>query len=218
VDEYRDEVKDMQFKLESSWKPAEESQTVKKMEKGTKGNLYRLMKDEYEQRFKKNSELFDNYRASINEFVYLREDLRGSFTLAFDYEKMGQGQLNMLNESMLKYYLSKTFMLDKSKFRFLRSEELYETMPNQKKQTKILKLVMEVVAEDQARVSHLFKNVKAQIKDGTSLLYDFMPLYFGMNLGSSGFSTHHNLKEFGLLSKIGLVIDGEDYVISVMRN
>lgn len=66
-----------------------------------------------------------------------------------------------------------------------------------------MKIVIEVVAEDQGRVSQLFKNVKAQIKDGTSLLYDFMPLYFGMNLGSSGFSTHHNLKDFSLLSKIG---------------
>ena len=67
-------------------------------------------------------------------------------------------------------------------------------------------------------MAHLFKNVKAQIKDGTSLLYDFKPLYFGMNLGSSGFSTHHNLKDFLLLSKVGQVIDGEDYVVSVMRN
>ena len=64
----------------------------------------------------------------------------------------------------------------------------------------------------------MFKQVKAQIKDGTSLLYDFMPLYFGMNLGSSGFSTHHNLKDFALLSKTGQVIDGEDYVVSVLRN
>ena len=60
--------------------------------------------------------------------------------------------------------------------------------------------------------------MKAQIKDGTSLLYDFRPLYFGMNLGSSGFSTHHNLKDFALLSKTGQIIDGEDYVVSVMRN
>jgi len=67
-------------------------------------------------------------------------------------------------------------------------------------------------------VSQLFKHVKAQIKDGTSLLYDFMPLYFGMNLGSSGFSTHHNLKDFALLSKTGQVIDGEDFVVSVLRN
>ena len=161
VDEYRDEVKELQFKLESSWKPAEESQTVKKMEKGTKGNLYRLMKDEYETRFQKNSELLDNYRASINEFVYLREDLRGSFTLAFDYERLGDGMINMLNESMLKYYLSKTFILDKSKFRFLRSEELFDSVPGSSKQVKILKLIIEVVAEDQAKVAHLFKNVKA---------------------------------------------------------
>lgn len=45
-----------------------------------------------------------------------------------------------------------------------------------------------------------------------------MPLYFGMNLGSSGFSTHHNLKEFTLLSKVGQVIDGEDYIVSIMRH
>ena len=74
------------------------------------------------------------------------------------------------------------------------------------------------MAENQARVGALFKHVKAQIKDGTSLLYDFMPLYFGMNLGSSGFSTHHNLKDFALLSKTGQVIDGEDFVVSVLRN
>lgn len=52
--------------------------------------------------------------------------MRGSFTLAFDYERLDDGLLNMLNEAMLKYYLSKAFGLDKSKFRFLRSEELFE--------------------------------------------------------------------------------------------
>ena len=67
----------------------------------------------------------------------------------------------MLNESMLKYYLSKTFVLDKSKFRFLRSEELFDSLPNSSKQVKILKLIIEVVAEDQAKVAQLFKNVKA---------------------------------------------------------
>lgn len=36
VDEYRDEVKELQFKLESSWKPAEESQTVKRWKKAPK--------------------------------------------------------------------------------------------------------------------------------------------------------------------------------------
>lgn len=183
--------------------------------------MYRLMKDEYERLFHKNSELLHNYQASINEFVYLREDLRGSFTLAFDCERLDDGLLNMLNEAMLKYYLSKTFVLDKSKFRFLRSEQLSEKKTEDSEDgraTQIMKIIIEVVAEDQGRVSQLFKNVKAQIKDGTSLLYDFMPLYFGMNLGSSGFSTHHNLKDFALLSKTGQIIDGEEYVVSVMRN
>ena len=87
--------------------------------------------------------------------------MRGSFTLAFDYENLGDGLINMLNESMLKYYLSRTFVLDKSKFRFLRSEELFDSLPNSSKQVKILKLIIEVVAEDQAKVAQLFKNVKA---------------------------------------------------------
>lgn len=82
----------------------------------------------------------------------------------------------------------------------------------------MVKLIVEVVANDQTQVAHLFKNVKAQIKDGTSLLYDFKPVYFGMNLGSSGFSTSHNLKEFVLLSKVGQIIDGEEYIVSVLRN
>ena len=127
----------------------------------------------------------------------MREDLRGSFSLTFEVEKIEKaGMHKMLTEDMLKYYLAKTFLVDKNKFRFLRSEELYETVKTpdgNEKRAKILRLIIEVIAENQARVSHLFKNVKAQIKDGTSLLYDFMPLYFGMNLGSSGFSTHHNL-------------------------
>ena len=89
------------------------------------------MKDEYERLFHKNEELLHNYQASINEFVYLREDLRGSFTLAFDCERLDEGLLNMLNEAMLKYYLSKTFVLDKSKFRFLRSEQLSEKKRNE---------------------------------------------------------------------------------------
>lgn len=89
---------------------------------------------------------------------------------------------------------------------------------NKKKPQSILKLIVEVIAQDSVKISQLFKEVKAQIKDGTSLLYDFMPLYFGMNLGSSGFSTHHNLGEFALLSKTGQNIEGVDYIVSVLRH
>lgn len=53
---------------------------------------------------------------------------------------------NMLNESMLKYYLSKTFNLDKSKFRFLRIEKLHDQ--GEGKKDKILKLIIEAIAED----------------------------------------------------------------------
>ena len=56
-EDYREEVRDLQHKLETSWRPAEESATIKKMEQGTKGNLYQMMKSEYEELFRKNSEL-----------------------------------------------------------------------------------------------------------------------------------------------------------------
>ena len=127
-EEYREEARELQWKLDTQWRPEQESKTIQKMEQGTRGNLYKLMKDQYESKFKESQDLLQNYQASINEFVYLREDLRGSFTLAFDCAKLPSGVLNMINESLLRYYLSKTFLMDKSKFRFLRSEELVETL------------------------------------------------------------------------------------------
>ena len=93
------------------------------MEQSTSGNMYKLMKDEYDKLFLKNCELLRNYQAAINEFVYLREDLRGSFTLAFEIDKLNSVTINMLTEQMLKYYLSRTFMIDKSKFRFIKFED-----------------------------------------------------------------------------------------------
>jgi hypothetical protein len=50
---------------------------------------------------------------------------------------------------MLVYYLSKTFVLDKSKFRFLRSEELFEKKSDgEGNKIKIMKIIIEVIAED----------------------------------------------------------------------
>ena len=80
----------------------------------------------------------------------MREDLRGSFTLAFDCETLDVGIRNMINEPMMKYYLSKTFDIDKSKFRFLRSESFFDSS---NKDQKILKLLIEVVAEDKGKLS-----------------------------------------------------------------
>lgn len=96
----------------------------------------------------------------------MREDLRGSFALAFDCERLDDGLQTMLNEAILKYYLSKAFGLDKSKFRFLRSERYHDKAQDdndtrQGKAGRILKLIIEVVAEDPAHTAQLFKQVKA---------------------------------------------------------
>lgn len=56
----------------------------------------------------------------------MREDLRGSFTLAFEIDKLNHVTINMLTESMLKYYLSRTFKIDKSKFRFIKFEDFHK--------------------------------------------------------------------------------------------
>lgn len=89
--------------------------------------------------------MLEQYQESINQFVFLREDLRGSFTLAFEFDKLGDTLKNLLNESMLRYYLSKAFGVDKKKFRFLRTEQLLESQ-QKGASTKILKIIVEVVA------------------------------------------------------------------------
>lgn len=57
-----------------------------------------MMKEEYEEYFKKNNELIKVYQESIDQFVYLREDLRGSFTLAFEIDKLNNVVIGMLTE------------------------------------------------------------------------------------------------------------------------
>ena len=83
--------------------------------------------------------------------------------MAFDCSRLEDGLLNMLNEAMLKFYLSKTFGLDKAKFRFLRSEQLTEMQKTGKVTgaNSILRLIIEVVADDPGSVAQLFKQVKA---------------------------------------------------------
>ena len=78
----------------------------------------------------------------------------------------------MLTESMLKYYLSRTFKIDKSKFRFIKFEDFHKakekfkigrlkSIDKKEKESQILKLTIEVIAEDQIKISHIFKNIKS---------------------------------------------------------
>jgi hypothetical protein len=46
------------------------------------------MKEEFNEKFRINNIEFKNFKNSIVQYVTLREDLRGSFTLAFDIEKI----------------------------------------------------------------------------------------------------------------------------------
>jgi hypothetical protein len=72
---------------------------------------------------------------------------------------------------MLKYYLSKVFLIDKSKFRFLKFEDFNKATTKakrkpvefdlNKKDSPILKLIIEVIVEDHLGLNQIFKDIKS---------------------------------------------------------
>ena len=95
------------------------------MEQKTGNFFYKLMKNEYQKLFDKNTEELTTFKNTINEYVNLREDKRATFTLAFDLEATPNLK-QLINFDILNFYLGKTFEMQKDKFRFLRTEYLCE--------------------------------------------------------------------------------------------
>jgi hypothetical protein len=76
--------------------------------------------------------------------------------------------------------------------------------------------------DDQENVDRYFKQLKHQIREGTSLLYDIAPLYLSINLGQCGLTPKDSrtayLKDYHLIKRRGLVIARDDFVVSVLRH
>ena len=154
------------------------------------------------------------------------------FTLVFEADETSMA---LINEAMLTYYLSKTFRIPKEKFRVLTTESyvadhvkkpsnladqasgksgpLSKPMPP----VALVKITIEL-SEDLPNIQRALSLVRSEIRDGSSLLFDLVPVYMGICLGRSGLATRNRLDEFHLLEKRGMHLDGEDYITSVLRN
>lgn len=80
----------------------------------------------------------------------------------------------------------------------------------------MVKVVFEIIQDQDAIAKDLLR-VKSEIRDGSSLLYDLTPSYMGINFGHSGLMTKSKLKDMHLLLKRGRLINGKNYVISLLR-
>jgi hypothetical protein len=74
------------------------------------------------------------------------------------------------------------------------------------------------LSEDLPNIQRALSLVRSEIRDGSSLLFDLVPVYMGICLGRSGLATRNRLDEFHLLEKRGMNLNGEDFITSVMRN
>lgn len=138
----------------------------------------------------------------------------------------------MINEAMLKYYLNKCLKIDKSKFRFISTDQenfaiqrpiggtREEESDEADEEVTVVKIVIEIV-DDQDNVDRYFKQLKHQIREGLSLLYDIEPLYLSINLGQCGLSPKDKsvyMRDFHLIKRKGVVINRQDFVVSVLRH
>jgi hypothetical protein len=69
------------------------------------------------------------------------------------------------------------------------------------------KVTIEII-EERSQLEAKFAQLRADVNDGSSLLFDLMPSYICFNLGQSGLGTKNKLSECRLLQKKGLNIEG----------
>ena len=67
-------------------------------------------------------------------------------------------------------------------------------------------------------VEKCLNNLKCQVRDGTSLLYDIEPLFVTINLGQSGFADESYLNEYMLIKRVGAFISNREFLVSVLRH
>ena len=111
----------------------------------------------------------------------------------------------MLSEAMLSYYLSKALMISKEKLRFLSFDHFiaYNTQDSKStpqtgikkpaEQVNMVKVNVEIIDSQSnqkyCNINKILLKVKAEIRDGTSILYDLQPTNLTINLGQSGIAS-----------------------------
>jgi len=129
----------------------------------------------------------------------------------------------MINENILKLYLSKIYQIEPQMFRLLSSQNFCKVslqdskVKKQKDELVMTKILMEVV-EPKDKLEAKSAQLRADINDGSSLLYDLMPSYVCFNLGQSGLATKNKLSQCRLLQKQGVTIDSIEYIVTLLRH
>ncbi len=123
----------------------------------------------------------------MHTYVEIRESNRNTISLVFDPTESNQ---QMINESILKLYLSKIYRIPVEKFRLLSTQNFVKELANQplnkvKRQPEeivMTKILIEIV-EEREMLESKSASLRADINDGSSLLFDLMPSYVCFNLG-----------------------------------
>jgi len=60
--------------------------------------------------------------------------------------------------------------------------------------------------------------IKKQIKDGSCILYDIEPLFFGVNLGHFGIHGFNKIKDYHLITKSSRIVQDDEHTVSLLRH
>lgn len=161
-----------------------------------------------------------NLLENIKTYINIRESNRCTLSLCFEATESNKG---MLNESILKFYLERLYKLPTKSFRFLNiidyvaPSNLNQNLKRMPGELILTQMFIEIV-HDWKDMQSKTAQVKQDILDGSSLLYDLQPAYVEFNLGQTGLATMHRIADFRLLYKEGKLLGDKEYLVSLMRH
>ena len=167
---------------------------------------------------------FEAYQTNVSSYIQIKESNKNTISLVFD---PNEANPSMLSESILKLYLQKVYRLPQDKFRLLSSRNIVKEVLKPFKETqKVKKAAEEVVmakilieiVDDGESLESKSAQLRADINDGSSLLFDLLPAYVSFNLGQSGLASHTKLAECRVLQKQGISIDGVQHIVTLLRH
>lgn len=129
---------------------------------------------------------FETYQRNVATYIEVKESNRNTISIVFDASDSNQ---SMINESIIKLYLSKVYKLTQDKIQVLSTNNFVKEaiskngrIRKQDDEVVMTKILVEIV-EDRERLEAKQATIKADINDGSSLLFDLMPSYMCYNLG-----------------------------------
>lgn len=120
--------------------------------------------------------------------------------------------------------MSKLYQLPKEKIKVLSSTNFSKEVSQDSKELRkqvdqiaFTKVLIEIVQETD-KLEKQQANIQAAINDGSSLLFDISPSYMCFNLGNCGLATKNKLQNCHILAKTGLLLQGCEFIVTVLRH